>query len=877
MYNKCGLGYTHQKPIFMKKIFTHKLFILIFLSVVIMAAGTAIKYAGGAPVSHSNAPGEQNCTACHSGSLNPTPSNLSNLTLSIPFTGGGYIPDSTYTITLKYLQSGKNRFGFQITSLTKSGNNPTGSFTAGTGSSKLTGTVAGKTREYLTHNGGTGSSAGKGEWTFTWKAPSTNVDSIVFYVAVNAANSDGNTSGDEIYAKTFTVGSSSLLPTASITASKTEVCAGDTVQFTGSGTNSPTSYAWKFKVGSPTSSTLQNPKVVYTIPGTYVDTLRVRNAKGESAPAVITIKVVSAPVANIASVQPGNTICAGDTVTLGATFGTGYSYKWNTGNPADTFSTVKVTQQANYIVTVTNSSGCSKSSSAVVITVNPLPVAVIGASKNTACAGDTATIYANVGNTTAKRNLYQNGSLIYTGGSAGINVTLTQNDTFELIIDDNGCTSLPVTKIINTSSKLAAPTITCGTPTTSSVTFDWAAVTGATGYEVSTDSGKTWATPSSGTMGLSHTIGGLNFNTDAALWVRATDNAPCLVGNIGNKVCKSLSCSGVTYNSAVADTVICPGDSTIITISNISATSYSLQFNGGAFGSATTFSVKPNQTTKYAFALVDSSTLNCPALTFDVDVKVDVLPNVTLNSSAGNTLCLGKTTDFSTTTNSAVTKYTVIANGSSSTLTNNTGIFTGVSINDGDKVAMEIETPAGCKTTSNEIIFVVNPLPVVGYTATVNNRVVDFDDTTSTTMTRVWNFGDNTPTTTTKNPSHTYATVGTFNAKLIVTNGNGCIDSTTQAITTQNLSIGNIAGLNGFEVYPNPTKGDLSFAFEWYGAGDMHLTLMDVNGKMVWNDKVTETGNYKRTLDLSSFADGAYLLRLTSAQGEYSLKVLKTK
>lgn len=861
----------------MKKIFTNKLFILALLSVVVMAAGTAIKYSGGAPVSHTNAPGEQNCTACHSGSLNPTPANLTNLTLSIPFTGGGYIPDSSYTITLKYLQSGINRFGFQITSLTKSGNSPVGTFTAGTGSSKLTGTVTGKTREYLTHSGGTGSSPGKGEWTFTWKAPSTNVDSIIFYVVVNAANADGNTTGDEIYAKTFTVGSSSLLPTASITASKTEVCAGDTVQFMGSGTNSPTSYAWKFKVGSPTSSTLQNPKVIYSIPGTYVDTLRVRNAKGESAPAVVTIKVVSAPVANIASVQPGNTICAGDTVTLAATFGTGYNYKWNTGNPADTFSTLKVTQQGNYSVTVTNSTGCSKTSSSVAITVNPLPVAVLGASKNTACEGDTINIYANIGNTTATRNLYQNGVLIYSGGSAGINATLTQNDTFELIINDNGCTSLPVTKIINTSNKLAAPTITCGTPTTSSVTFDWAAVTGATGYEVSTDSGKTWASPSTGTTGLSHTISGLNFNTNAALWVRATDNAPCLVGNVGNMVCKSLSCSGVTYNAAVADTIICPGDSTTITISNISATNYSLQFNGGAFGSATTFNVKPSQTTKYSFALIDSATLNCPALTFDVDVNVDVLPNATLTSSLGNTLCFGKATDFTTTTNLPVTKYTVIANGSPSTLTNGTGIFNGVSINNGDKVAMEVETPAGCKTISNEITFVVNPLPMVGYTATINNRVVDFDDTTSTTMTRVWDFGDNTPTVSTKNPSHTYATVSTFNAKLIVTDGNGCIDSSTQAITTQNLSIGDIAGLNGFEVYPNPTKGVLSFDFEWFGAGNMHLTLMDVNGKMVWNDVVTETGNYKRTIDLSSFADGNYLLRLSTAQGEHTLKVLKTK
>ena len=862
----------------MKKIFTPKVLILSLLSVVIMAAGTAVKYSGGAPVSHTNAPGEQECTACHGGSLNPTPSNLANLTLTIPFTGNGYLPDSTYSVNLKYLQNGINRFGFQITALAKSNNQPVGTFTAGTGSSKLTGTVLGKTREYLTHNGGAGSSAGKGEWNFTWKAPSTNVDTIVFYVVINAANSDGGTSGDQIYAKTFDVAPSTLLPKATITINKTEVCAGDTLQFFGSGTNTPTSWAWKFKTGTPTTSTQQNPKIVFNIPGNYIDTLRVKNAKGESAPAVVSFKVISAPIANIASVSPGNTVCEGDTITLSATFGAGYKYEWNTGNPADTFSTVKITKQGNYSVTVTNSTGCSKTSASTNLVFKPLATGALTFSRTSVCEGDTILVMGAGGGAGAVYNFYQNKNLIYTGTNTNVIATLNQNDTFELTIEENGCTSIPVTKISNAVSKLAAPVITCGTSTTSSVTFNWGAVTGATGYEVSLDTGKNWSAPSTGSSGLSHTINGLNFNTNATLWVRATDNAPCLGGNVNSFTCKTLTCSGVTFGVVLGDSLLCPGDSTTITVSNISVPNYSLQFGAGNFASDTVFWVKPSQTTKFPFALIDSNAINCPAVTFDVDVNVDVIPALTVSADNGTTICDLDPVSLTTTGGNAnVAVYTVFINNSQTFYTNTTGVFTNVGVGNNNKLFVQATTLEGCTGNSNEITFTVNPLPTPGFTSTINNRVVDFDDTTSTTASRVWNFGDNSATSTVKTPNHTFATVGTFNVKLIVTDGNGCIDSTTQPITTQNLSVNNIVGLGGLDIYPNPTKGMLKLGFEWYGEGAITLSLTDVNGRVVWTDEVTETGNHNRTVNLSDYANGTYLLRLQTTQGEHTLKVLKTE
>jgi len=164
----------------------------------------------------------------------------------------------------------------------------------------------------------------------------------------------------------------------------------------------------------------------------------------------------------------------------------------------------------------------------------------------------------------------------------------------------------------------------------------------------------------------------------------------------------------------------------------------------------------------------------------------------------------------------------------------------------------------------------------VGFTSTINNLAVNFDDTTSTTQIRSWDFGDGAASTL-KNPTHTYATVGNFAVKLIVTTVDGCTDSLTKQLTTQNVSVGDILGLFQLDVYPNPTKGILQLDFEWLSEDEITLTVTDISGKKVWSDIINQTGKHSRTIDLSALADGTYLLQLKTPQGMHTLKVLKTK
>ncbi|MEZ4827180.1 MAG: M43 family zinc metalloprotease [Bacteroidia bacterium] len=77
-----------------------------------------------------------------------------------------------------------------------------------------------------------------------------------------------------------TVCSVEIAPKAAFSASRMEVCEGGKIQFTDLSNNSPNTWNWQFPGGSPASSTLPNPEVVYPAQGTYDVFLSVSNLYG---------------------------------------------------------------------------------------------------------------------------------------------------------------------------------------------------------------------------------------------------------------------------------------------------------------------------------------------------------------------------------------------------------------------------------------------------------------------------------------------------------------------------------------------------------------------------------------------------------------------
>lgn len=116
--------------------------------------------------------------------------------------------------------------------------------------------------------------------------------------------------------------------------------------------------------------------------------------------------------------------------------------------------------------------------------------------------------------------------------------TPQQSTTYHVTVTDVGCSYIDSAFVIVTPS-LVAPTVSCGVVTTSSITFAWAAVTGAVSYEYSID-GINWLT----TTTTSATITGIAPGTTINLQVRGRSNAAtCNIGATGMGSCSTLACT----------------------------------------------------------------------------------------------------------------------------------------------------------------------------------------------------------------------------------------------------------------------------------------------------------------------------------------------
>ncbi|MBK7174998.1 MAG: gliding motility-associated C-terminal domain-containing protein, partial [Bacteroidales bacterium] len=134
-------------------------------------------------------------------------------------------------------------------------------------------------------------------------------------------------------------------------------CRGDTTKFTSHFLPPPDSVRWDFDdpgSGPNNTSSLLNPKHLFSTNGTFNVILVGYYSNGHNDTATREVKIMPYPIINL-----GNdiTLCKGDSVTLDAGFGAS-KYLWNTG--ATTWNIV-ARDTGTYAVRVENQVGCSSS------------------------------------------------------------------------------------------------------------------------------------------------------------------------------------------------------------------------------------------------------------------------------------------------------------------------------------------------------------------------------------------------------------------------------------------------------------------------------------------------------------------------------------
>lgn len=85
-------------------------------------------------------------------------------------------------------------------------------------------------------------------------------------------------------------------PVANFSANPTNINPGETINFSDISTNAPTSWSWTFAGGTPSTSTLQNPSIIYASEGNYAVSLTATNADGSDTKTVNGYITVTAPV-----------------------------------------------------------------------------------------------------------------------------------------------------------------------------------------------------------------------------------------------------------------------------------------------------------------------------------------------------------------------------------------------------------------------------------------------------------------------------------------------------------------------------------------------------------------------------------------------------
>ncbi len=154
--------------------------------------------ASGPAPSHTDAPGESNCTACHV----DFPVNSGTGSIKIAGVPRIYYPGQQLSITVTTSQEDGVVYGFQLTAVDSAGR-PAGTWTLNdTVQTQLVeGFVGLDLRQYVEHTfaGIVPTAFGSKSWTATWTAPPQPIGRVSFHAAGNAANGNGETSGDFIY------------------------------------------------------------------------------------------------------------------------------------------------------------------------------------------------------------------------------------------------------------------------------------------------------------------------------------------------------------------------------------------------------------------------------------------------------------------------------------------------------------------------------------------------------------------------------------------------------------------------------------------------------------------------------------------------------
>jgi hypothetical protein len=181
-------------------------------------------------------------------------------------------------------------------------------------------------------------------------------------------------------------------------------------------------------------------------------------------------------------------------------------------------------------------------------------------------------------------------------------------------------------------------------------------------------------------------------------------------------------------------------------------------------------------------------------------------------------------------------------------------------------------TDGNCTATvTQQVVISAEPTALFSYNA--NGFNVSFINNSINATSYSWDFGDGNSSTE-LNPSHTYEQNGNYFVTLTATSEN-CGSDTYTAQVLLTVGIGEIEGLDGLQLYPNPTRNLFTLTFNSSRNENYEIRLTDAVGRLVHLENVSGASNFNKVYDMSDKADGVYFLTISSNKGAVNYKVVK--
>ncbi len=531
-------------------------------------------------------------------------------------------------------------------------------------------------------------------------------------------------------------GTITVNPNPTVAVNNATMCAGAGASLTATPSIGGGTYAWT--PGGMTTQTINvNPGATTTYTVTYTD------PNGCTGTGSGTVTVNPNPTVNVTG---STTICGGQSATLTATPNPGGgTYSWAPGGATTATITVSPGATTTYTVTYTDLNGCTATGTGT-ITVNPQPtITLLPAS---ICAGQSTTLTPTVNP--------GGGTYLWTPGgatTASITVSPATTTSYKVVYTLNGCIDSATT------------TVTVTTNPTVNVLNDTICL-GQTGSLT--------ALPSVGGGTYLWAPGGMTSQT-----ITATPGATTTYTVTYNMSgCTGTGSGSIVVNPqptvAATNATICAGQNATITATpSIGGGTYSWTPGGMTTQSIT---VSPGATTTYTVTY----DLNGCQATATGTVTVNPQPTVSVNNAS---ICAGQTTTLTANATPVGVTYLWAPGGATTASINVSPAATTTYL-------VTVTAPGGCTdTASGTVTVITNPTANFNAANVCDGVAMQFNNTSvPTTAGWAWNFGDGN-TSTQQNPTHTYAGPGTYNVKLVMTAGSGCMDSVTIPVTVDPLPV----------------------------------------------------------------------------------------